>query len=63
MNIEEALAYKLRRRNFPPGIYNPRRLLEKAVKPRSGQNVPKFFQPSSSSGNLNENAFEFCSNL
>lgn len=55
VNIEEAFAYKIRRRNYPPGLYNARRLHAKKVKPRAGQNVSDFFQLQLASGKLNEN--------
>lgn len=54
VNIEEALAYQMRRRNIPPRLYNPRRLTEKQVNPREGQCVSTLFQPKFYSGNENK---------
>lgn len=51
MHIEDAIAYKLRRRNVAPKMYNSRRLRERPIVPRAGQRVLDFFRLSS--GNLN----------
>lgn len=44
VNIDEAIKYSESRRNIAPKIYNDRRLKEKAVKPRSGLSLHKFFR-------------------
>lgn len=55
MNIADALAYKERRRNVPPGLYNPRLLLAKGVGPREGQYASTFLQFHSSGNNILNN--------
>lgn len=55
VNFEEALAYKNRRRNQPPGVYNPKMLRAKGKKGCACglQSLSKFLK-GQSSGNLNE---------
>lgn len=52
MNLADALAYKERRRNVKPGLYNPKRLLAKGVGAFAGQHATHFLQFHSAGKNI-----------